>query len=87
MAAIKDTALFPPPPHGGRLVDRTLVPGRAAEELSRAASLPALRLDARALADLYLLAVGAYSPLEGFVIPSSVLIVVVFPAPFLPRKP
>ena len=55
------------PPHGSsRLVDRTLAPGRAAEALARASSLPTLRLDARAASDAHLIAVGAFTPLEGF---------------------
>ena len=53
-------------PHGGRLVDRT-VHGAEAEDLHRrAAELPAVRLTARQLSDLELIANGAFSPLEGF---------------------
>jgi sulfate adenylyltransferase len=54
-------------PHGGVLVDR-FVPEAKAEALrQRAFGLPALVLDARELADLELIAVGAASPLTGFV--------------------
>ena len=53
-------------PHGGRLVDR-IVPDTEAEALrARASRLPALTLDARELADLELIAVGAASPLAGY---------------------
>jgi sulfate adenylyltransferase len=55
------------PPHGGSLVDR-IVGGEAAAELRRELeAAPSLRLDARELADLELLATGAASPLTGFV--------------------
>lgn len=53
-------------PHGGRLVNR-VVTGEAAVALrAEAATLPRLPLDAATLADLDLIAVGAYSPLDGF---------------------
>ena len=52
--------------HGGPLVD-LLVPGSEADALrERADSLPVARLSSRSLSDLELLAVGGYSPLEGF---------------------
>lgn len=53
-------------PHGGTLVDRVLrgVLGEAA--LERAASLKRVSLSPTAVSDLELIAVGAYSPLTGF---------------------
>ena len=56
----------PIPPHGGTLVDRVLAEEARAETLGHAAELPQVVLDARAMSDLELLAVGALSPLDGF---------------------
>ena len=53
-------------PHGGRLINRILE-GKAREErLQKAAQLPRVRLNARQIADVEMIAVGAFSPLEGF---------------------
>jgi len=53
-------------PHGGVLVNR-LLEGEAAEEAAaRAAELPRVALSRRERCDLELLAVGAFSPLTGF---------------------
>ena len=53
-------------PHGGILVDRFVPEAEAAAFAARAAALPTLSLDARELADLELIAIGAASPLTGF---------------------
>jgi sulfate adenylyltransferase len=53
-------------PHGGSLVDR-VASGSEAESLAEAAkALPKLALGMRPLSDLEMIAVGAFSPLTGF---------------------
>jgi len=53
-------------PHGGTLVDRLLDPATAAERLAAAAGAPRVRLDPRQASDVHCIAVGAFSPLIGF---------------------
>ncbi len=53
-------------PHGGKLIDR-LVKGEKARELEAAAAeLPVVELNPFEISDLEMLAIGAFSPLEGF---------------------
>ncbi|MBC7345836.1 MAG: sulfate adenylyltransferase [Clostridia bacterium] len=54
------------PPHGGRLVNRVLTGEERAAALARAITLPRIRLDRWSASDLEMIAVGAFSPLEGF---------------------
>src|SRR6478736_5007826 len=53
-------------PHGGTLVDRLVPEADAAAFAAHAATLAPLPLDAREQADLQLIAIGAASPLTGF---------------------
>ena len=64
--ATVDIEALPVPPHGGRLIERLLPDGERAAAADRARSLPSVELSARQLADLELFAVGAASPLSGF---------------------
>ncbi len=56
----------PVPPHGGVLVERLLPAAEASEAAERAKGLPRVELQRRERCDLELLAVGAFSPLAGF---------------------
>jgi sulfate adenylyltransferase len=53
-------------PHGGKLVDRTASANEVGELRARALKLPRIDISVREIADLDLIAVGALSPLEGF---------------------
>ncbi len=53
-------------PHGGELINRVASPEQKAEFLSKADSLPRVTLDARAVSDLQMIAIGGFSPLTGF---------------------
>jgi sulfate adenylyltransferase len=51
-------------PHGGALVSRVAPDG--ADALARLAGLPAIPIDARTRADVEMIAIGGFSPIEGF---------------------
>jgi len=53
-------------PHGGRLVNRLATPAQQSALQDRLFMLPRVQLTPRALSDLDMIAVGAFSPLEGF---------------------
>lgn len=55
------------PPHHSEQVKPLLLPERErAEEKKRAANLKKIPLDSRAVSDIFMLAMGAYTPLDGF---------------------
>ena len=53
-------------PHGGTLVNREVTGAERERLIESASDMPALRLGAREVSDLEMIATGAYSPLEGF---------------------
>jgi len=57
---------MPIAPYGGTLVDRRADAAAAAALSARAASLPRLPVTSHTMSDLWLIAVGGYSPLTGF---------------------
>ena len=57
---------MPIAPYGGSLVNRVLEGSAGDEARRRADSLPQVRVSSHTLSDLYLLAVGGFSPLTGF---------------------
>jgi sulfate adenylyltransferase len=55
-----------PPPHGGSLVDRVIPPEREDEALREAGELTQLPVSEDLAKDIENIAIGAFSPLEGF---------------------
>jgi sulfate adenylyltransferase len=53
-------------PHGGHLINRIATPEQRQAFLEQAETLPSLMLDERATSDLVMIAIGAFSPLTGF---------------------
>lgn len=53
-------------PHGGRLTPRVVSPEERERWLEAVPALPSVGLNAREISDIECLAVGAFSPLEGF---------------------
>jgi len=56
----------PPKPHGGRLINRVLTDKKRETLLKEAYELPKMEADDEAILDVEKIAVGALSPLEGF---------------------
>lgn len=52
--------------HGGTLINRILEGAERERWLAKAATLPKLEVDAWALSDIEMIAIGGFSPLEGF---------------------
>ena len=57
------------PPHGGKLVDRMASAADAQKLKDAAGSMPSITMSAKQVCDLEMIAIGAFSPLEGFVGP------------------
>jgi sulfate adenylyltransferase len=53
-------------PHGGQLINRIATPAERQEFLAQADRLPKVKLDERATSDLIAIAIGGFSPLNGF---------------------
>lgn len=53
-------------PHGGQLINRIATPAEREEFLAQGDRLPRVQLDARAISDLEMIAIGGFSPLKGF---------------------
>ncbi len=53
-------------PHGGTLVNRLVTPQQADLFSDKTPSLPHVSLDERAFSDLVMIAIGGFSPLQGF---------------------
>ncbi len=53
-------------PHGGQLINRIATPAEREEFLQQADRLPRVQLDERATSDLIMIAIGGFSPLNGF---------------------
>jgi len=53
-------------PHGGRLIDRRVSGAERERLLERSKTLKTVKLSQREVSDLEMLAIGAFSPLEGF---------------------
>jgi len=53
-------------PHGGTLINRELQSSEREELVRKATTLPKVQLSSRQVSDLLMLAIGGYSPLDGF---------------------
>jgi len=53
-------------PHGGTLINREIQGTEREELVSKATTLPKVHLSSRQVSDLLMLAIGGYSPLDGF---------------------
>src|SRR6187549_788936 len=53
-------------PHGGTLIHREIQGSEREELVRKATTLPKVQLSSRQVSDLLMLAIGGYSPLDGF---------------------
>src|SRR5262245_53456876 len=62
MSEVKDAIA----PHGGKLINRVATGTERDALIARAGALPSITLNLRERSDLEMIAVGVFSPLEGF---------------------
>lgn len=55
-------------PYGGRLIDRMIPEPRRGKLLAEAKEMPSIKMDVDAMYDAEKIGIGAYSPLEGFMV-------------------
>lgn len=54
------------PAHGGTLIHRITTPEQREEFLEKGKTIPSITIDERAVSDLVMIAIGGFSPLDGF---------------------
>ena len=56
------------PPHGGKLIPLSIHGAQREDAIKEAGTLSKVRLTSREISDLIMLGMGAFSPLEGFMV-------------------
>jgi len=75
------------PPHGGKLIVKLLSNEAQKNEIEKASSLTQVRMSSRETSDLVMIGMGAFSPLEGFMMQDDYEKVVSASGPFQSPSP